>query len=237
MAVVSQDWSEFVDRLTHNYGAAYDPKRNQELRPKLVRLLTRELADVEREDLVAALDKVLRRTRVILNWDQFVCTVFSWLPGSWTKLTNNPGFAASTMLLLTDGTVMCQQAGGLYWKKLTPDSQGFYVNGTWNDLAPMHWTRRYYHCERGSRVADPCPDRMAHTRTRSRASRPEGGASARSHGRSTRTARRRVSSTRRARIAAGDDGSARRARPSPSAPVAARGCLVVVARGRSFLLS
>ena len=48
------------------------------------------------------------------------------------------------MLLLTDGTVMCQEQGGLRWKKLTPDSTGSYVNGTWSDLAPMHYTRRYY---------------------------------------------------------------------------------------------
>jgi hypothetical protein len=51
---------------------------------------------------------------------------------------------ASTMLLLTDGTVMCQEQGGLRWKKLTPDNTGSYVNGTWSDLAPMHYTRRYY---------------------------------------------------------------------------------------------
>ena len=66
MAVVSQDWSEFVDRLTHNYGAAYDPKRNQELR-RSSSAAHGELADVEREDLVAALDKVLRRTRSFLT--------------------------------------------------------------------------------------------------------------------------------------------------------------------------
>ena len=48
------------------------------------------------------------------------------------------------MLLLTDGTVMCQEEGGVKWKKLTPDAFGNYVNGTWSDLAPMHNTRRYY---------------------------------------------------------------------------------------------
>ena len=66
------------------------------------------------------------------------------LPGWWTKLTAGPGFGASTMLLLTDGTVMCQEQGGKRWRKLTPDSSGSYVNGTWSELAPMHWTRRYY---------------------------------------------------------------------------------------------
>jgi Kelch motif len=48
------------------------------------------------------------------------------------------------MLLLTDGSVMCQEQGGKRWKKLTPDASGSYINGTWSDLAPMHWTRRYY---------------------------------------------------------------------------------------------
>ena len=31
--------------------------------------------------------------------------------GTWTALTNQPTFNASTMLLLTDGTVMCQAEG------------------------------------------------------------------------------------------------------------------------------
>jgi len=48
------------------------------------------------------------------------------------------------MLLLTDGSVMCQEQGGLNWKKLIPDAHGSYVNGTWVNLAPMHHTRRYY---------------------------------------------------------------------------------------------
>ena len=48
------------------------------------------------------------------------------------------------MLLLTDGSVMCQQSGGVNWSKLTPDSSGDYVNGTWTPLAPMLNTRLYY---------------------------------------------------------------------------------------------
>ncbi|MEP7119072.1 MAG: kelch repeat-containing protein, partial [Acidobacteriota bacterium] len=46
--------------------------------------------------------------------------------------------------LLTDGSVMCQQEGGVRWKRLTPDAFGSYINGSWSELAPMHWTRRYY---------------------------------------------------------------------------------------------
>ena len=38
-------------------------------------------------------------------------------------------------LLLTDGTVMLQDAGCQDWWKLTPDSTGSYLNGTWTQLA------------------------------------------------------------------------------------------------------
>jgi hypothetical protein len=48
------------------------------------------------------------------------------------------------MLLLTDGSVMCQQSGGVNWSKLTPDDSGSYINGTWTPLAPMINTRLYY---------------------------------------------------------------------------------------------
>ena len=36
------------------------------------------------------------------------------MPGTWTTLKNKPTFAASTMLLLIDGTVMCQDSGGTH---------------------------------------------------------------------------------------------------------------------------
>jgi hypothetical protein len=66
------------------------------------------------------------------------------MPGKWTPLIHQPTFAVSTMLLLTDGGVMCQQSGGVGWYKLTPDAQGSYTNGLWSPLAPMHQTRLYY---------------------------------------------------------------------------------------------
>ena len=34
------------------------------------------------------------------------------MPGSWQPLANQPAFNASTMLLLTDGTVMGQESNG-----------------------------------------------------------------------------------------------------------------------------
>jgi hypothetical protein len=64
---------------------------------------------------------------------------------TWTHLVNQPDFAASTSLLLTDGTVMTQGAGSNAWYRLTPDDTGSYVNGTWSQIASMpasyapHW--------------------------------------------------------------------------------------------------
>ncbi len=66
------------------------------------------------------------------------------MAGTWQPLANQPGFGASTMLLLTDGTVMCQEGGGKNWWRLTPNQFGDYVQGTWSPLSPMHHSRLYY---------------------------------------------------------------------------------------------
>jgi Kelch motif len=66
------------------------------------------------------------------------------MPFSWDVLTNPPGFGTSTMLLLTDGRVICQEDGTANWSALTPDAQGSYKNGTWAPIAPMASWRRYY---------------------------------------------------------------------------------------------
>jgi len=66
------------------------------------------------------------------------------MAAGWKPLANQPKFNASTMLLLTDGSVMCQDSGALAWWRLRPDAKGNYINGTWSALAPMHHTRLYY---------------------------------------------------------------------------------------------
>ena len=66
------------------------------------------------------------------------------MPGSWQPLANQPAFKASTMLLLTDGTVMAQESNGTAWWRLTPDEWGDYANGTWSPLAAMIDARLYY---------------------------------------------------------------------------------------------
>jgi hypothetical protein len=54
---------------------------------------------------------------------------------SWQALTNPVPIYAGTALLLTDGTLMVQDAAGPDWWKLTPDETGSYLNGTWTPLA------------------------------------------------------------------------------------------------------
>lgn len=59
--------------------------------------------------------------------------------GTWTALkTSFPGGYPEQSLLLTDGSVLVQ-SGSNYadWYKLTPDSTGHYVNGTWKKLASI----------------------------------------------------------------------------------------------------
>ncbi len=56
----------------------------------------------------------------------------------WTPLTNQPSFladGASNPILLTDGTVLIQDAAFPDWWRLTPDQFGSYVNGTWSQVA------------------------------------------------------------------------------------------------------
>lgn len=66
------------------------------------------------------------------------------MSGSWQPLANQPSFGASTMLLLTDGSVMCQASGGKNWWRLRPNEFGDYALGTWTQLSPMHHARLYY---------------------------------------------------------------------------------------------
>src|SRR5438270_1055535 len=65
--------------------------------------------------------------------------------GGWQPLNNQPSFAASTMLLLTDGTVLAFEAnqGKKCWR-LAPNSTGSYVAGTWTELASMNNGREYF---------------------------------------------------------------------------------------------
>jgi hypothetical protein len=72
----------------------------------------------------------------------------------WTALVNPPPFGTpGTMLLESDGTVLVHNepdnnvtGGTNQWWKLTPDSHGSYVDGTWSEIAsmPADYTPLYF---------------------------------------------------------------------------------------------
>ena len=55
----------------------------------------------------------------------------------WKKLNNPLSFSVDTMLLLTDGSIMCHEYETANWHKLVPDAKGNYVNGTWHPMTPL----------------------------------------------------------------------------------------------------
>jgi hypothetical protein len=62
--------------------------------------------------------------------------------GTWATVTTNTDanaayYGLANPRLLTDGTVLFQVAGTQYWWKLTPDSSGNYVDGTWTQVASL----------------------------------------------------------------------------------------------------
>jgi hypothetical protein len=138
------DRSDLAGQLRTSFGEGFDPAEAASIGPRLLKTLEHELPDHTAEQIAEAFEGAVRQLRLRVDWTRFLCLLLGLLPGWWTRLTRQPGFDASTMLLLTDGSVMCQEQGGKRWKKLTPDATGSYVDGTWSDLAPMHWTRRYY---------------------------------------------------------------------------------------------
>jgi hypothetical protein len=56
---------------------------------------------------------------------------------AWTPLDAQPPFAAGNPLLLTDGTVIAHDTCSPNWWRLTPDSSGSYVHGSWSPIASM----------------------------------------------------------------------------------------------------
>ena len=65
--------------------------------------------------------------------------------GTWAALSQTSPASIGLMLLLPDATVMAQASGkSNQWFRLSPDSSGSYLHGTWSSLAPMHDTRLYF---------------------------------------------------------------------------------------------
>jgi hypothetical protein len=78
------------------------------------------------------------------------------MAGTWADLGGANGPAnAGTMLLLTDGSVLCHDepntvqppvSGSNRWYKLTPDANGSYENGSWARLADGPNSPLYFAC-------------------------------------------------------------------------------------------
>jgi hypothetical protein len=66
------------------------------------------------------------------------------MAGTWSTLTNAPPASVKRMLLLIDGTVITQGASTNKWYRLTPDSHGSYVDGTWTTLTDSVKAPLYY---------------------------------------------------------------------------------------------
>jgi hypothetical protein len=67
--------------------------------------------------------------------------------GSWNGVINEPaGVTIEQMILLSDGSVMCQDSsnGEVNWWRLKPDPFGNYVTGSWHQLASMNYARNAY---------------------------------------------------------------------------------------------
>lgn len=55
----------------------------------------------------------------------------------WSALTNPAPAFLDNCNLLTDGTVVCHEYSSNRWRRLTPDINGSYQNGTWSSIANM----------------------------------------------------------------------------------------------------
>lgn len=64
--------------------------------------------------------------------------------GTWMPLVNPAPENIGVMMLLSDGTIAANGYFDNTWYRLTPDSTGSYVNGTWSQLASMNYSRLYF---------------------------------------------------------------------------------------------
>ena len=74
-----------------------------------------------------------RLLTLVLLWG--VLLVGAAFAQTWTQVNNVPNIQANSPMLLTDGSVLVQDADNSDWWKLTPDITGSYANGTWTQLA------------------------------------------------------------------------------------------------------
>jgi hypothetical protein len=89
----------------------------------------------------------LRWTGVLLLAMGLLAPCRTGAVGTWTSVAASApgGNQVQHVMLLSDGTVMAQQAGTTSnWYRLTPDMHGSYANGSWTTLASMSYSRQFY---------------------------------------------------------------------------------------------
>ncbi len=67
------------------------------------------------------------------------------MANKWDSINNLPaGIRPETMLLLTDASVLVHNAYGKDWYRLTPDTHGSYLSGSWSGALNMTNTRQFF---------------------------------------------------------------------------------------------
>ncbi len=131
--------------LRKKFGKYFNAGEQEHHSKEITKMLLKQLPDVSYTELDREVKTVFDKLTVSVIWPDFLRYLLCRLPGHWVKITNDPGLTrCSQMFLLTDGTVMLQESNGTLWKKLTPDANGSYINGTWSDIAPMNFPKLYY---------------------------------------------------------------------------------------------
>jgi len=71
--------------------------------------------------------------------------VGAWIPLANIPPTTTPGTNyGGHMLLLSDATVMVQDRTSPRWFRLTPATNGRYIDGSWSNMGPMSYSRDFY---------------------------------------------------------------------------------------------
>ena len=65
------------------------------------------------------------------------------LAGHGRRWSNTPPWGSQQLLLMSDGTVLAMNGNGQCFR-LTPDSHGSYINGTWTTLTTMNSSRLFF---------------------------------------------------------------------------------------------
>ena len=106
----TRSWDAVAADMTRTLGERFEPEWKEGLHERIVRQLTHELPQLDQTTIGKAVDRAVGEVRFPIDWRRFLCFLLYHLPGQWVKVANNPGFGASTMLLLTDGTVIEEEA-------------------------------------------------------------------------------------------------------------------------------